>query len=266
MAVWDCFTFYNELDVLEARLVELDGVADRIVIAEATTTHTGHPKPLYFAESRSRFSRFASRIEHLAVELPPGDGVDPWERERAQRDALAGALEQADPADLVIVSDVDEIPRAAAIPEVSRLTLYGPVMLAMRLYVYSLHWRDPATWLHAKAMRARDALRLRSERGWSLSDLRLCFDFPVVSEAGWHFSSFFGPEDLALKLRSFAHSKVDTPEIDATTALAQALQAGVSPSGSVLDRVNDQFPEHISRLLGRGGRGGAHSAGAQQNR
>lgn len=52
----DCFTFFNELDVLEIRLRELDGVVDRFVLVEATLTHQGKPKPLLYAENKERFA------------------------------------------------------------------------------------------------------------------------------------------------------------------------------------------------------------------
>ena len=54
--IYDCFSFYNELDLLEIRLNVLKGTVDKFVLAEATVTHTGHPKPLYYAENKARFA------------------------------------------------------------------------------------------------------------------------------------------------------------------------------------------------------------------
>ncbi|MBY0430568.1 MAG: N-acetylglucosaminyltransferase, partial [Rhodospirillales bacterium] len=112
MRVFDCFSFFNEFDVLEIRLHELQGVVDRFVLVEADRTHAGQPKPLYFHENRQRFAAFLDRIEHVVVrDMPEGD--DPWRRERFQRDCITRGLGGAGPDDLVMVSDVDEIPRAA---------------------------------------------------------------------------------------------------------------------------------------------------------
>ena len=53
--VYDCFSFFNELDLLEIRLNVLKDVVDKFVLVEATRTHTGRPKPLYYEENKARF-------------------------------------------------------------------------------------------------------------------------------------------------------------------------------------------------------------------
>ena len=62
--IYDCFTFFNELDLLEIRLHTLKDVVDKFVIAEATRTYTGKPKNLFFAENRMRFSEFEYSQKH----------------------------------------------------------------------------------------------------------------------------------------------------------------------------------------------------------
>ena len=39
--VYDCFTFFNELDLLEVRLAELYNVVDHFVIVESPISFTG---------------------------------------------------------------------------------------------------------------------------------------------------------------------------------------------------------------------------------
>ena len=58
--IYDCFTFFNELDLLEIRLNVLRDVVDRFVLVEAGETHTGKRKPLYFRENAARFAAFAA--------------------------------------------------------------------------------------------------------------------------------------------------------------------------------------------------------------
>ena len=66
--VYDCFTFFNELDLLEIRLNTLKDVVDKFVIAEATRTHTGRPKELVFEKNRERFASFSDKIEYIIVD------------------------------------------------------------------------------------------------------------------------------------------------------------------------------------------------------
>ena len=76
--VFDCFTFFNELDVLEIRLAELDPLVDHFVIVEATRTFTAKPKPLYFADNRKRYDRYAHKIIHVVVDDLPLDAPTHW--------------------------------------------------------------------------------------------------------------------------------------------------------------------------------------------
>ena len=49
MKIFDVFTFYNELDLLELRMNILGNSVDYFVINEANITFTGKPKPLYLS-------------------------------------------------------------------------------------------------------------------------------------------------------------------------------------------------------------------------
>src|SRR5260370_28785385 len=112
--IFDCFPFYNELDLLELGFCELDEVVDGFVVAEAPVTHAGRPKSLYFAENAHRFSEWSHKITHVIVNDMPGD-PDPWRRENHQRNALVRGLNGAAAGDGIIISDADEIPSADAV-------------------------------------------------------------------------------------------------------------------------------------------------------
>ena len=55
MRVFDCFTFYNEFEILELRLAELYDVVDHFVICEASTTPNNNTKPFYLKDNISLF-------------------------------------------------------------------------------------------------------------------------------------------------------------------------------------------------------------------
>jgi beta-1,4-mannosyl-glycoprotein beta-1,4-N-acetylglucosaminyltransferase len=65
--IFDCFIFFNEFELLEIRLNELNDVVDKFVLVEATKTHQGKDKPLYFEENKKRFSDFSNKMIHIAV-------------------------------------------------------------------------------------------------------------------------------------------------------------------------------------------------------
>ena len=62
MKIYDCFIFFNELDLLEIRLKTLEKVVDYFLLVEATKTHRGQDKPLYFNENKERFKKWEKKI------------------------------------------------------------------------------------------------------------------------------------------------------------------------------------------------------------
>ena len=106
--VYDCFQFFNELDILKLRLNVLDPVVDRFVISEATTTFSGIPKPLYYEENKDMFKEFEHKIIHVVVDDTP-EGYT-HDRDTFQKNAVGRGLKDARDDDIIIFSDLDEIP------------------------------------------------------------------------------------------------------------------------------------------------------------
>jgi len=210
--VWDAFLFHDELDLLDLRLEILDAVVDRFVVVESTVTFRGRAKPLHFAEHRERFERWADRIVHVVVEDAPDVGDDGWGRERFQRDAVGRALGACRGRDVVLVSDVDEIPHPDRVAE-RRLGRYEQVETQYHLDCVQDEAANYGTvarwWFEVVALGAQ---RVRDER----------FSLPVVPGGGWHFSSVMSAERISHKLRSYSHAEYDTPEQHAAVAERRA--------------------------------------------
>ncbi len=206
--VWDAVLFHDELEVLDLRLEILDEVVDRFVVVESTVTFSGRAKPLHFADHRERFGRWADRIVHVVVDDTPAVGDDRWARERFQRDALGRAMGGCSGSDVVLVSDVDEIPHPDRVAD-RRLGRYRQV--ETQYFLDCVQDEEPhhgtvARWWFEVA--ALGPQRVRDER----------FSLPVVPDGGWHFSSAMAPERISTKLRSYAHAEYDTPELHAAVA------------------------------------------------
>ena len=112
--------FFNELELLEIRLNELDPVVDQFVLIEATRTHQKKPKSLIYNENKSRFRKFENKINHIILDKYPTvftklRPVKNWHYEKHQREMLKLGLKDLQDNDGVIVSDLDEIPSAEAI-------------------------------------------------------------------------------------------------------------------------------------------------------
>ena len=244
MRTWSLTSFFNELDVLEIRLAELDPVVDVFVIAEASKTHSGDRKPLYFQENRERFAPWLDKIRHVVVKFPKLGGS--WEREHYQRDQLREGLDGIELNDLIILSDVDEILRVDQVRQLHQGRIKVPVNFALPVHVYRLNWRWPSEHSFAcvRVFRGKDAHK------WSLQKN---FERPVKSiqgECGWHFSYMGDAEAIALKIRSLADEWI---KADPSWAEQEHVERSIRTGADLFGRPDrqatwvpdDRLPEYV---------------------
>jgi hypothetical protein len=221
-AVYDAFIFFNELELLELRLAELDSAVHRFVLVESDRTHAGDEKPLTFAENRDMFRPFLHKIIHVVVGDMPG-GDDAWARENHQRNAIVRGLGDCRPDDLVLISDLDEIPDKATVQELrsqpDRLAVAAVFEQLMFYYSFAHQKRGP--WCGTIAVRHRD---LASTSPQALRNARE--QLPRVARGGWHLSYFGGPQRIAAKIRAFAHTEANTEFFRDPDRIASCISAG----------------------------------------
>lgn len=222
--VFDCFSFYNELDLLEIRLNVLSDVVDKFILVEARQTHTGKPKPLYYEENKGRFSAFIDKIVHVVVEDFPRTPEDynerqsSWMRENFQRNAIVRGLVDARADDLVMVSDVDEIPAADAVRKAQGKN--GVIVCEQLLCNYYLNFVSYTTpiWPGTKIVRYKDFIDPKTysamkpskyvdecvNDGPSATRLRYLTPTSRIRKAGWHFSYLGGAKAIVAKIGAIA--------------------------------------------------------------
>jgi len=201
--IYDCILYNGEKNLLDIRLNETCLCDDWVttVLVEANKTHTGWDKPLYFEQHKDEFKNF--NIFYFVVEFPELSAT-PREREAYQRNQIKRALEflEPQPHDTVIVSDVDEVPRARQIKLFKHQIKFAALM--MDKYAYWLNnLEEFQIWQRAKIM-SWDYLKNKEVEKVRNSGYDFC-----ISHAGWHWSWC---EDPIRKLQSFSHTELDTPE------------------------------------------------------
>ena len=130
MKIYDCFMFSDEKMLLNLRLKSLEKFVDKFVIVEASYFHNGQSKKLNF--DINEFAEFKHKIEYIVVKDQPQDILTADNKEEVlqsdqkkiinsilrdnyQRDKLTEALQNLDRDDLIIVSDLDEIPKLSSV-------------------------------------------------------------------------------------------------------------------------------------------------------
>lgn len=228
-STYDCFTFFNELDILELRLRYLWDQVDHFVLVEAPTTHRGEKKPLFFEENKKRFEWAQSKIIHIIEDLPVAGASDSendaaWRRENHQRNAISKGLLNAPENALLTITDADEIPSRHALRKGKYLR--EPHSLRQTLsYFYANYFchkrKNKLRYWHAAAILPHHSLTTPQEMRDRASAGRT---LPRIQQGGWHFSYFGGPEVILNKLQSFAHTEFDLDAIKSTENINRALQ------------------------------------------
>jgi len=224
--IYDCFAFFNELDVLRIRIEELKDVVDKFILVEATKTHSGNPKPLYYQEFSHEFAEYQDKIIHYVVDdMPEVINGDRWPLEMHQRDCIIRPLRliPCDDADIILISDIDEIPRKEKIEDAINLLLDNDfVIFTQALYYNNIDDFQSQWWCGTVACKYKDfkvrtACQVRrSDEGfwspnWKAADIRKeGFQHPYIENGGWHFTSFGGGTKTSrYKLQSYAHAEGD---------------------------------------------------------
>jgi beta-1,4-mannosyl-glycoprotein beta-1,4-N-acetylglucosaminyltransferase len=200
----DCFPFFNELDLLEIRLNELYDTVDFFVLSEANLTFTARQKPFYFEQNKTRFKKFLRKIVHLKIDTYPKKALsDAWKMDHFQKQAGVDYMQkQLTPGknDMVILSDMDEIPKASKVQRAFENKEWRRLVWQMPIFYYYMNCVCVSkAWHFARVVRPDGKIKLSSIRGKRGSD-------GTIRNAGWHFS-YLG--DIQEKLRSFPHTEYD---------------------------------------------------------
>ena len=230
MNIYDCFMYFDEDLLLDLRLNTLNDYVKKFVITEATYTHNGTPKKLRF--NINNFQKFKNKIEYIVVDKSPSniaqliDGepkdkrgekliLNGMARDYFQRENLSRGLSDAQQDDLILISDLDEIPNLEKI-NFSNIN-NNIIIFEQRMFYYKLNlFYKEFKWFGTKGTKKRNFISpqwLRNIKGKNYPKWRIDVFFSkkkysnlqFIVDGGWHFTCLKTPEELEKKLLNFAH-------------------------------------------------------------
>jgi len=232
MRIYDCFMYFDEEIVLETRLNYLNPYVDFFVIVESRFTHKGDKRNLKF--NIKNFKKFENKIIYLIYDKIP-NGIEivldndnndtkykkytmnALYRENAQRNYINEGLVNANNDDLILISDVDEIPKLSNInfDQIKEKI----ILFKQEMFYYKFNLKLPNTiWVGTKACKKKylknpQWLRNVKDRKYSAYRIDAFFsnnkyiDVKLIENGGWHFTNIKSAEEIEHKMKSYLHHR-----------------------------------------------------------
>ncbi|KAI4207692.1 MAG: hypothetical protein LQ348_000486 [Seirophora lacunosa] len=240
--IYDLFIINSELDWLEIRMGELQDEVDYFVILEAETTFTDVEKPLHVQDNWARFAPFHSKMIYHVLNRTGVEFDGTWAREAFTRNAMFDQVipfldeeKAAGQGDVILVSDVDEIPRPDTIKALRNCNFPRKLTLRSHFYYYGFQWLHRGEqWPHPQATFFEGP-----DHTVKPQELRNTIDpNGDLWNAAWHCSYCFGRlQDLVDKVQAFSHTEFNQPRFTDRSKILQRVRHGID----MFERDNEKF-------------------------
>jgi beta-1,4-mannosyl-glycoprotein beta-1,4-N-acetylglucosaminyltransferase len=214
MKIIDCFTFYNEIDLLFYRLNILYEIVDYFIIVESTHTFTGIEKELFFSKNKELFKKFENKIINIIVNdfsyKYPNINIklnQQWENEIYQRNCIKLGLEKIslNDLDILIITDVDEIPDRDILEKIKNNEINIEINeLEMDFYYCNLNNKKNSKWPSSRIIK----YKIYKTLSLSCNDIR-SYKCSKIENAGWHLSYFGDSKFIKNKIENFSHQELN---------------------------------------------------------
>jgi len=232
MKIFDCFMYFDEELVVDIRFNTLNEFVDYFVVVESKFTHKGDKRDLKF--NHKKFNKFKDKIIYLIYDKPPQKIIkfkseDSEEekstkyilnaayRENGQRNYILKGLDDAKENDIILISDVDEIPNLSNVNwnEIKEKI----ILFKQDMFYYKFNLRLPdVIWTGTKGCKKKDLMNpqwLRNVKDRKYSSFRIDTFFSknkyssikIINNGGWHFSNIKTAKEIEHKLKSYLHHR-----------------------------------------------------------
>jgi len=259
MKLIDCFMYFDEDMLLDIRLNILDNHVDKFVIAEATKTHSGKEKNLNF--DIKKFSKFKNKIEYLVIDDLPvdvGKFKKDWAashiRDQFQRNALHRGYKNYDENDLIMISDLDEIPDPKKIKKFNIKNKYACFMQKNLHQKMNLLNTTIENWAGTKICQKKYLkspqwlrnIKTKKKPFWKFYKPK---QPQIIWNGGWHFNDLKKAEDLSKKFKSGAHQEENLEEFTSIEKINTRMKENKDLLGRNYKyeaiEINKDYPEYI---------------------
>ena len=259
MKIIDCFNYFDEDMMLEIRLSTLFDYVDEFVICEATLDHAGNEKKLNF--DIKKFDKYEKKIKYIVInDLPKfvKSFKKNWHtahaRDQFQRNALVRGLIDCDPNDIIMISDLDEIPNPKRISDFKEEDKYACFVQGNYLFKLNLLNSSEPKWFGTRICRKKDLkspqwLReIKSKKIPFYKFYKPKFD-KFIMDGGWHFSSVKSVEGIYKKLNSYSEQQFNNKKFKDMEGIKRKIEQKIDLFDRGYDfkvvKIDQTFPKYI---------------------
>lgn len=230
MQIYDCITYFDEDLLLNFRLNCLNKYVDKFVIVECLYSHRGVKKG--FNLDLKKFKKFKDKIIYIRVNQKPlnlnhikkSDDkntliskhiLNGYIWDHFQRNKILEGIKDSRPNDIIMISDLDEIPNLKNINFLKikkKLIFFRQKIL---FYKFNLHYKYKF-WFGTRACKKKDLkspqwLRDIKQKKYNFFRVDILFSKKKynnifhVKDGGWHYTNLKSAKDIFKKLTNYAH-------------------------------------------------------------
>jgi len=257
--------YFDEDLILDLRLNTLNNHVDKFVIAEATRDHTGNEKKLNF--DMNNFLKFKEKIIYIVVDNMPLNikfYKKNWPahhlRDQHQRNALSEGYKNCNEEDLIMISDIDEIPDPNKIKDFNTKNKYACFMQKNFQSKINLMNITDKYWMGTKIIKKKYLkspqwlrnIKTSKPAFWKIYKPK---QPQLIYNGGWHFSFLKNAEGISKKIRSYSHSEYNKSTFTDEKKIEERIKSKID----IFDRnfkyekvdLDDTFPEYIIKNLSK---------------
>ena len=250
--------YFDEDLVLDIRLNTLCDAVDKFVIVEATKNHAGEDKKLNF--NIQNFKKFQKKINYIIVDDLPLNVKSPkksWHenhaRDQFQRNAIQRGYKDFNDEDLIMISDIDEIPNPEKFKEFKINNKIGCFLQKNFQSKINLLNISEGAWPGTKICQKKNLkspqwlrnIKTKKKPFWNIFRTNI----QIINNGGWHFSFLKDPESIKRKITSYSHQEYNTKKFTDVNYIKNKISSGED----LFERnikykkidIDDTFPKYI---------------------
>jgi|TARA_B110000116_G_scaffold248144_1_gene240982 beta-1,4-mannosyl-glycoprotein beta-1,4-N-acetylglucosaminyltransferase len=254
----DCITFFDNNFMFDLRYNVLKNYVDYFVVCESKFDHRGNPKKINFIK-KDEYD--FTKIKYFLLEEAFPKNTNIWENQAIQREFLLESTNFAEPEDYIFFSDPDEIPNPEILINFELKKKYGIFMQKCFNYKFNLFNSYESPWEGPRVSKKKNLKSINFMRQ-KIKSKNLNYNFlridkekniQIFNDGGWHFNNILDPQEISLKLKTFAHSEFSSEEFSSPNVIKEKIEKKIDLFNRGHNykkiEINETFPKYFLNNL-----------------